>query len=200
MSSPPGSDKQLERALARDPVWKGIVARREKRGANRPASEEERAALGTRAELQKVDPYGDEFWKVLEKARPEEVYGWERDRSGGRVPPFFNLGRMQVLRRRRRLREAQLTITPGMERSSSAPTGPAMTASSASTRPRTGRQVEAELKVTDGQDAETIKVTMGRLALLTRKDLQTLVSSLIAAQLELELHHPMGVPHKKWSY
>ena len=60
--------------------------------------------------------------------------------------------------------------------------------------------VETELKVTDGQDAEMIRVTMGRLALLTRKDLRTLASSLIAAQPELELTHAMGVPHKKWSY
>ena len=61
-------------------------------------------------------------------------------------------------------------------------------------------KVETELKVTDGQDAEMIRVTMGRLALLTRKDLRTLASSLIGAQPELELIHAMGVPHKKWSY
>ena len=91
VSSAPGSDKQFEQALAKGPVWKSVVARRERKGPNRPAAEEERAALGTRAELWKVDPYGDEFWKILEKARPEEVYEWERDRSGGRVPPFFNL-------------------------------------------------------------------------------------------------------------
>ena len=61
-------------------------------------------------------------------------------------------------------------------------------------------KVEADLKVFDGQDGEMIKVIMGRLALLTRKDLRTLASSLIAAQPELELTHALGVPHKKWSY
>ena len=91
VSSAPGSDKQFEQALAKDPVWTTVVARRERKGPNRPVTDEEKAELGTRAELWKVDPYGDEFWKILEKARPEEVYEWERDRSGGRVPPFFNL-------------------------------------------------------------------------------------------------------------
>ena len=54
-------------------------------------------------------------------------------------------------------------------------------------------KVEAELAVTDGQDSAMIKVLMGRLALLTRKDLRTLASSLIAAQPELELHHTRWV-------
>ena len=53
---------------------------------------------------------------------------------------------------------------------------------------------------TNGQDSNTVRVIMGRLALLTRKGLRTLASSLIAAQPELDLTHFMGVPHKKWSY
>ena len=61
-------------------------------------------------------------------------------------------------------------------------------------------EVEAELKISDGQDMEHVKVSMGRLALLTRKDLRTLASSLIAAQPELDLTQTMGAPHKKWSY
>ena len=36
--------------------------------------------------------------------------------------------------------------------------------------------------------------------MLTRKDLRTLASSLIAAQPELKLTHTMGLPHQKWSY
>ncbi|MYC31824.1 MAG: hypothetical protein F4X64_01440 [Chloroflexi bacterium] len=65
VSPAPGSDKQFEQALAKDPVWKSVVARRERKGHNRPATGEEKVAPGTRAELWKVDPYGDEFWKVL---------------------------------------------------------------------------------------------------------------------------------------
>ena len=61
-------------------------------------------------------------------------------------------------------------------------------------------KVEAELVATNDQDGYTIRVTMGRLAVLSRKDLRTLASSLIAAQPELELTHTLGVPHKKWSY
>ena len=85
--------KQFEQALVRDPVWKGIVAHRAKNGPNRPVTDEERAALATRAKLKPVDPYGAYFWKVLENARPVNVYDWERDRSGGKVPPFFKWGR-----------------------------------------------------------------------------------------------------------
>ena len=47
-------------------------------------------------------------------------------------------------------------------------------------------KVEAELATRNRQDDEMIKVTMGRLAVLSRKDLRTLASSLIAAQPELE--------------
>ena len=42
-----------------------------------------------------------------------------------------------------------------------------------------------------------IKVIMGRLALLTRKDLRKLASSLIAAQVEMEFPHTLGVPHRR---
>ena len=198
-SSAPSSDKQFEQALARDPVWKAVVARREKKGPNRPVTDEEKAALGTRAELKSVDPYGDAFWKVLESARPEDVHDWERDRSGGRVPPFFNLadcrscvaGAAYAKRKYDHTGDGVRLVCTNRscyDRKLSIDT------------PTHREKVEAELRVTDGQDAEMIKVIMGRLALLTRKDLRTLASSLIAAQPELELTHAMGVPHKKWSY
>ena len=146
-----------------------------------------------------MDPYGDAFWKVLEQARPEAFHDWERDRSGGRVPPFFNLadcrscvaGAAYAKRKYDHTGDGVRLVCTNRscyDRKLSIDT------------PAHREQVEAELKVTDGQDAEMIKVIMGRLALLTRKDLRTLASSLIAAQPELELIHAMGVPHKKWSY
>ena len=49
-------------------------------------------------------------------------------------------------------------------------------------------------------DGYTVRVTTGRLAVLSRKDLRTLASSMIVAQPELDLSHFMGVPHKQWSY
>ena len=198
-SSAPSSDKQFEQALAKDPVWKGIVARREKKGPNRPITDEERAALGTRAELKSVDPYGDVFWKILENGRPENVHDWERDRSGGRVPPFFKLADC-----------TSCVAGAAYAKSRHDYTGDGVkfvcTNGSCYDRKLAGdeavhrEKVEAELMGADGQDGATIKVIMGRLALLTRKDLRTLVSSLIAAQPELALTHTMGVPHQKWSY
>ena len=50
------------------------------------------------------------------------------------------------------------------------------------------------------QNDKAIRDIMGRIALLSRRDLRTLSSSLIAAQPAFELHHPLGVPHKKWSH
>ena len=50
-----GSDKQFEEALAKDPVWKGIVSLRSKKGPNRPTNDREKSALGTRSELKSVD-------------------------------------------------------------------------------------------------------------------------------------------------
>ena len=193
------SDQQFEQALAKDPVWKGIVARREKKGPNRPVTDEEWAELGTRAELKIVDPYGNAFWKTLEKARPEDVYDWERDRSGGRVPPFFNLADCRTCVACAAYAKRKYDHTGDGVRLVCTNRSCYHRKLSIDT-PTHREKVEAELRVTDGQHAETIKVVMGRLALLTRKDLRTLASSLIAAQPELDLTHFMGAPHKKWSY
>ena len=81
-------DKQFEQVLANDPVWKRVISSREKPGPYRPVNEEEKAILGTRAELRDVPGYGEGFWKVLQKGRPSELYDWRRA-SGGLVPPWF---------------------------------------------------------------------------------------------------------------
>ena len=195
----PSSDKQFEQALAKDPVWKKIVAGRGKKGPNRPVTDEERAALGTRAELKMVDPWGNEFWKILENAQPQNIYEWESNSSGGRVAPFFQLGDCRnclagaayVKRRNDHIGDGvkfSCTNASCYNRKLSIDT------------PAHREKVEADLKVTNDQDNEMVRVTMGRLAVLSRKDLRTLASSLIAAQPELELTHFMGVPHQKWSY
>ena len=195
----PSSDKQFEQALANDPVWKKIVAGRAKKGPNRPVTDEERAALGTRAELKMVDPWGNEFWKILENAQPSNIYEWESNSSGGRVAPFFQLadcrncvaGAAYVKRRNDHIGDGvkfACTNASCYNRKLSIDT------------PTHREKVEAELAATNGQDGNTVKVIMGRLALLTRKDLRTLASSLIAAQPQMDLTHFMGVPHKKWSY
>ena len=83
-------DKQFDQLLAKDPVFKQVVAARAKKGPNRPVNDEERAQLGTRAELREVG-YRMGFWKVLEKGSLEGAWStraWERE-DGGRVPPWF---------------------------------------------------------------------------------------------------------------
>ena len=59
----PSRDRQFEQALAQDPVFENVIAGRTKKGPNRPVSDAERAALGTRAELKDVD-YSTKFWKI----------------------------------------------------------------------------------------------------------------------------------------
>ena len=200
-SAAPSRDKQFEQALSQDPVWKGIVAKRAKKGPNRPVTEEERAVLGTRAELKSVDPYGDDFWKILENARPEHTYDWEKNRSGGRVPPFFKMGTADC-----RYCVAGAAYAKRRHDHVGGGVNLICTNQSCYDNKLAGDQathrekVEAELVTTDGRDTETVKVMMGRLAVLTRKDLRTLASTLIAAQPELEYTHTMVAPHKKWSY
>ena len=192
-------DKQFEQALANDPVWKKIVAGREKKGPNRPVTDEEKAALGTRAELDVVDIHNDKvFWKKLENGQPERVGDWE-GRNASRVPPFFNLSGCKG-------------CVAGAAYATSSPSyywneiRLICTNQSCYDRKLAGdeavhrEKVEAQLIGQNRQDGKTVKVIMGRLALLSRKDLRTLASSLIAAQPELELTHTMGAPHKKWSY
>lgn len=160
----------------------------------------EKAALGTRAELKTVERYAgsaSEFWKRLVPGQPEQFHDWEHGRKGGRVAPFFNLDDCKTCvagaaysKDRYGNGDVELVCTNAVcyDRKLSIDT------------PEHRERVEAELKISDGQDMEHVKVSMGRLALLTRKDLRTLASSLIAAQPELDLTHTMGAPHKKWSY
>ena len=83
-------DKQFEQLLAKDPVWKQVVASREKKGPNRPVTDAERAALGTRAELHIIG-YSAPFYKILGKWEIEEGYQLRQleGLKGGGVPPWF---------------------------------------------------------------------------------------------------------------
>ena len=82
-------DTQLEKALAKDPVFQGIKQGRSKTGPNRPLNEREQSALGTRAELKTIGP-GD-FHKVLDRATPNAPHELNRMRrmDGPLVPPWF---------------------------------------------------------------------------------------------------------------
>ena len=97
------TDKQFEEALAKDPMWKGIVSLRSKKGPNRPTNDREKTALGTRSELKSVDTLP--WWMPLENGRPEDValLGEQPNRrEGSSLLPAVPV---QGLRRRRGLRE-----------------------------------------------------------------------------------------------
>ena len=193
----PSRDQLFERLLAKDPVWQKIVASREKKGPNRPVTEQEKQQLGTRAKLLDV-AHGDKFWKFLENASPERLYESEfKDR--GRVPPWFKLPGCQDCTAGAaygKSRDGYPLHTPGLICTNQACYEKKLAGDEGVYR----EEVEAQLKDTDRQDSQAINVLMGRLALLSRRDLRTMASSLIAAQPALELHHVLGVPHKKWSY
>ena len=192
-------DHQFEQALAKDPVWRGIVANREKKGPIRPTTDEEKAALGTRAVLKDVDANDNAFWKILENGRPEDVHYWDTDRSGERVPSFFKLSGCKGCvagaaygksRHGYRISGVKLICTNKT----------CYTKKLAGDEAVHREQVVAQLLDVNRQDDQAIRDIMGRIALLSRRDLRTLAATLIAAQPELQLHHAMSVPHKKWSY
>ena len=199
-SSAPSREKQFERVLAQDPVFKKIVAGRTKRGPNRPVSDEERAALGTRAELQDVT-YETKFWKVLDanSRNSHDPYRWEEAR-GGPVPHWFpNL-------------EECLNCTIGAAYAKSSRSHPLENitlvclnrehyeekckAGEAAYRERI-EQVRRE--VDRMHEGAVLRITR-ELDAVSDESCYALAAALLAAQPAIQLEHPDGEPHKKWSY
>ena len=83
-------DQLLGSLLAKDPVWQDVITHRKKKGPNLPVTDEEREALGTRAESHTVG-HSARFYKVLQKWEIEERYQLRQveNLSGGGVPPWF---------------------------------------------------------------------------------------------------------------
>ena len=83
-------DKLLGSLLAKDPVWRDVIAHRKKKGPNRPVTDEEREALGTRAELHIIG-YSAPFYKILNKLEIEAAHELRQVEGlrGGAVPPWF---------------------------------------------------------------------------------------------------------------
>ena len=83
-------DRLLGQLLAKDPVWQDVIAHRKKKGPNRPQTDEEREALGTRAELHVIG-YDVPFYKVLDRWEIDEHYQLRQVEGlkGGGVPPWF---------------------------------------------------------------------------------------------------------------
>ena len=84
------ADKLLGALLAKDPVWRDVIAHRKKKGPNRPVTDAEREGLGTRAELHIIG-YSPPFYKILNKWKIEEGYQLRQVEGlkGGGVPPWF---------------------------------------------------------------------------------------------------------------
>ena len=84
------ADKLLGSLLAKDPVWRDVIAHRKKKGPNRPVTDEEREALGTKAELHIIG-YSAPFYKILNKWEIEQAYELRQVEGlrGGGVPPWF---------------------------------------------------------------------------------------------------------------
>ena len=192
-------EKQFEKVLASDPVWKKIVVSRETAGPVRPVTEEEKTALGTRVELRDVPSYNAGFYKKLNKGNPDDVYDWDRD-SGGFVPPWFP-----------DLEECQkCTIGAAYAKSRNGYPLEKITlccfnrdhykeklqAGEADFRGK----VEAQRKGADRQDLKEAEKLLGQLSLLSDEACQAMATSLLSAGPKLELQHPLGIYHKAWSY
>ena len=192
-------DKQFENVLKKDPVWKQITVSREKRGPNRPVNDQERQKLGTRAELREVVSYGEEFWKILQKGRPEDVNYWSRYR-GGLVPPWFP-----------DLKECQeCTIGAAYAKSRngyplSEPTLVCFNQAHYEEKLQAGDvayrgKLEARRKDVDRQDRKAVDHLIRQLQPLSDEACRALAASLLAAQPTLEWQHPLGTFHQDWSY
>ena len=192
-------DKQFEQVLANDPVWKRVISSREKPGPYRPVNEEEKAILGTRAELRDVPGYGEGFWKVLQKGRPSELYDWRRA-SGGLVPPWFpDLKECQ-----------QCTIGAAYAKSRShhqpeKPTLCCFNQEHYQEKLQVGEadyraKLEAHRKGSDRQDLKTVEQLVRQLQPIPEAACQALASALLAAEPMLEWQHPLGSFHEKYSY
>ena len=198
-SVPP--DRQFEQLLGKDPVFQQVVASREKKGPNRPVNDEERAELGTRAELRTVR-YNQGFWKILEKtdlADHRNSYEWKRE-DGGRVPPWF----------------------PDMDECKRCTIGAAYAKSGDSYQIRdialvcfnqehyqqkleAGEaayrgKLEAQRKGVDRQDAKAVKRLVRQLEPLSDDACQSLFLSLVAAQPTLLWVNPLGFFDQDWSH
>ena len=193
----PSRDKLFEQLLANDPVWKEVVATRGNNyGPKRPVTDEEKAALGTRAEFKEVS-YSTKFWKILQKGNPENVHNWER-KDGGHVPPWFpDLGECQ-----------RCVIGASYAKSNGYPLErPALVCFNrehydekyAAGEAAYREKLEAQRRGIDRQDRDAVDVIADNLLLIPENIAQALAFALLSAQPALEWEHAMGRFHPDWS-
>ena len=191
-------DKQLEQLLAKDPVFKQVVAARAKKGPNRPVDDNERAQLGTRAELREVG-HDEAFWKITQRVNAGDRYEWSRLKGGG-VPPWFpdieecqgcTIGAAYARSRGGYpLRDATLVCFNQKHYQEK------LSAGEIAYRGK----LEAQRKGVDRQDAKAVKRLMRQLEPLSEGACQALASSLVAAQPTLLWVNPIGFYDKDWSH
>ena len=198
-SSAPSREKQFEQLLAKDPVFKKIVAARVKKGPKRPMNDEERQALGTRAELRDVD-YDTKFWKILEVSRSsQDPYTWDKG-QGGTVPHWFpDLDEC---------RGCIIGASYAKSRSSYMLEKPALVCFNKEHYEEKRKAGEAAYREQIEQWRREVDRMHDDAALRFIRELDTLpdgscfalAAALLAAQPQIQLEHPAGEPHKKWSY
>ena len=195
----PSRDEQLAQLMESDPVWLQIAAAREKPGPSRPVTDEEREQLGTRAEFRDVGHYGEGFWKILQKGRPEDSRSWERQ-EGGLVPPWFpNLKECQRCtigasyaksRGGYPLSDAKLVCFNQEHYQEKLRAGEA----------KYRAKLEESRKGIDRQDRKAVEKFTEQLQSLSDSACYALATSLLTAEPRLEWLHPTGAYHEDYSY
>ena len=200
-ASPKGKsrDQQMRAVLADDPVWRKIAEARAKKGRDLPANDQEREQMGTRAELREVPSHGGGFWKKLQRARPEDVYDYQRE-SGGFVPPWFpDLKECQkctigaayaTARDTYTLRQITLCCFNKEHYQEKLQAGEA----------KYRAKMKAQRKGIERKDRKSVKELKGQLGKLPESALQSMASALVAASPTLEWQHPLGAYHDDYSY
>ena len=192
-------DSQLGELLVRDPVFKSIAAAREKKGANRPVTDEERQQLGIRAELKEVGYNRNPFWKLLEQAGKNAHPNRWMDEDGGLLPPFFvdldgckscTAGAAYVLSPYHRNSKPQLACFNKRCYSEK------LEAGAAAYR----EKLEDHKKGLFREDRETAQGFTRNLKGPHRDTLRALATTIVAQTDKLELQHPFGEFIAEWSY
>ena len=189
---------QLGDVLKKDPVFMEIKAAREKRGPNRPVSDEEKEQLGTRAELRSVDPYGKEVWKKLAYAHPENEQEWRKNNGGG-VPPWFpDLEECQrcIIGAAWAKPKHSYENKPVLVCTNKQHYWEKLALGEAAYRER----LEDEKRDADAQDLDARLQVAHGLHGLDLNGVLLLAHALLSANPEIEWEHALGVPNQIWSY
>ena len=189
---------QLGDVLKKDPVFQEIKAAREKRGPNRPVSDEEKEKLGTRAELRSLDLYGDDFSKILSYGDPENERSWSKN-NGDQLPPWFpDLEECQrcIIGAAWAMPKQRITNGPVLVCTNKQHYLEKLAAGEASYRD----QLVAERDAADARDLDARTAFVDALVGIDLDDVRKLAHALLAANPEIAWEHPLGVPYENWSY